>query len=414
MQGGRRSQLPSPPRATALHGWLLVSCGWLAVMASAMLSPVLPRMTAYFQHQPAVNLLISLVASLPALFVALLAWPFGVLGDRIGHKRVLFWATVVYGVFGTAPLWLRTLPQIVISRGFVGVAEAAIMTCSTTLIGDYFAAGRRARYLALQTGTAPLMAMTVIALGGALGDADWRNPFLAYGFAFALAPLTALLLWEPRHAHAPIAPRAIDREPTPQPFRWGKLLLICGVTLFAMTAFLITVIQTGFVLTERGLSSPAKIGLWQGVASLANPLGALTFGLVRSRALPKVASSFALLSLGFFVIALLPGWHSAVLGAVIANYGAGMILPTLITWAISTLPAAQRGTGTGLWMAASFLGQFLSPLIVLGLRQVTGSLSGAILVYALACALSALTAVACVVAASRAAALPGAVPPLSE
>jgi MFS family permease len=381
-------------------------------MASAMLSPVLPRMTSYFQHQPAVDLLISLVAGLPALFVALLAWPFGMLGDRVGHKRVLFWATVVYGVFGTAPVWLRTLPQIVISRGFVGVAEAAIMTCSTTLIGDYFAAERRARYLALQTGTAPLMAMTVIALGGALGDADWRNPFLAYGFAFALVPLTALLLWEPVRASAPILPHAMDhRAQTSAPFRWGKLLLICGVTLFAMTAFLITVIQTGFVLTERGLNSPAKIGLWQGVASLANPLGALTFGLVRSRVLAKVGSSFALLSAGFFVIALLPGWHSAVFGAVIANYGAGMILPTLITWAIATLPAAQRGTGTGLWMAASFLGQFLSPLVVLGLRQVTGSLSGAILVYALACALSALTAIACLIAAPRTPALPNAVPP---
>lgn len=380
-------------------------------MASAMLSPVLPRMTAYFQHQSSVDLLISLVAGLPALFVALLAWPFGMLGDRIGHKRVLFWATVVYGVFGTAPVWLKTLPQIVISRGLVGVAEAAIMTCSTTLIGAYFSDGRRARYLALQTGTAPLMAMTVIALGGALGDANWRNPFLAYGFAFALVPMTALLLWEPVRTSAPSLPRALDSAPASQPFRWGKLLLICGVTLFAMTAFLITVIQTGFVLTERGLSSPAKIGLWQGVASLANPLGALTFGLVRARVLAKVGSSFALLSTGFFVIALLPGWHTAVLGAVIANYGAGMILPTLITWAIATLPPAQRGTGTGLWMAASFLGQFLSPLVVLGLRQVTGSLSGAILVYALACALSALTAIACLIAAPRAPALPSVVPP---
>lgn len=389
-----------------------MSCGWLAVMASAMLSPVLPRMTASFQQQPGVDLLISLVAGLPALFVALLAWPFGVLGDRVGHKRVLFWATVVYGVFGTAPVWLKTLPQIVISRGFVGVAEAAIMTCSTTLIGDYFAAERRARYLALQTGTAPLMAMTVIALGGALGDANWRNPFLAYGFAFALAPLTALLLWEPRRDCAPVAARTRDGAQTSQRFRWGKLLLICGVTLFAMTAFLITVIQTGFVLTERGLSSPASIGLWQGVASLANPLGALTFGLVRARALSKVGASFALLSLGFFVIALLPTWHSAVLGAVIANYGAGMILPTLITWAISTLPAAQRGTGTGLWMAASFLGQFLSPLVVLALRHATGSLSGAILVYALACALSALSALVCRIAAPRTPALSATVPPL--
>src|ERR1700733_3290908 len=193
----------APQRAaTAVQGWLLVSCGWLAVMASAMLSPVLPRMTQYFQQQPLVDLLISRVASLPALFVALLAWPFGILGDRVGHKRVLFCATVVYGVFGTAPLWLDTLPQIVLSRGLVGVAEAAIMTCSTTLIGAYLPAERRGRYLALQTGTAPLVAMSVIALGGALGDSNWRNPFLAYGFAFALVPLTGLLLWEPARADA--------------------------------------------------------------------------------------------------------------------------------------------------------------------------------------------------------------------
>ena len=398
--------------AGALQGWVLVSCGWLAVMASAMLSPVLPRMTAHFQQQPLVDVLISLVASLPALFVALLAWPFGILGDRVGHKRVLFWATVIYGVFGTAPVWLPTLPQIVLSRGFVGVAEAAIMTCSTTLIGDYFASERRGRYLALQTGTAPLMAMTVIALGGALGDSSWRNPFLAYGFAFALVPLTGLLLWEPQRKPAPgAAARGPAEASAAQAFRWGKLLLICGVTLFAMTAFLITVIQTGFVLSERGLSSPAKIGLWQGVASLANPLGALTFGLVRSRALPKVALCFLLLSLGFFVIALLPGWQSVVVGAVIANYGAGMILPTLITWAITALPAAQRGTGTGLWMAASFLGQFLSPLVVLGLRNLTGSLSHAILVYALACALSALIGVACLMAARRPMAMTAIGPP---
>jgi hypothetical protein len=69
-----------------------------------------------------------------------------------------------------------------------------------------------------------------------------------------------------------------------------------------------------------------------------------------------------------------------------------MILPTLITWAISTLPAEQRGAGTGLWMAASFLGQYLSPLVVLALTGLTGSLSAAILSYALACGGCALVA----------------------
>ena len=47
-------------------------------------------------------------------------------------------------------------------------------------------------------------------------------------------------------------------------------------------------------------------------------------------------------------------------------------------------------------------GQFLSPLVVLGLRHLTGSLSGAILVYALARALAALIAIACPCGATRA------------
>jgi len=50
------------------------------------------------------------------------------------------------------------------------------------------------------------------------------------------------------------------------------------------------------------------------------------------------------LSTGFFVIALLPRWRSVVVAAAIA------------------------------WKAASFPGQFLSPLAVLGLRDLTASL----------------------------------------
>lgn len=48
-----------------------------------------------------------------------------------------------------------------------------------------------------------------------------------------------------------------------------------------MTAFLVTVLQTRFVLSERGVQLPRLIGLWQGLASIANPLGAAAFGCCR-------------------------------------------------------------------------------------------------------------------------------------
>jgi hypothetical protein len=35
-----------------------------------------------------------------------------------------------------------------------------------------------------------------------------------------------------------------------------------------------------------------------------------------------------------------------------------MLLPTLLTWAVTQLPFAVRGRGTGLWTATFSLGQF--------------------------------------------------------
>ena len=62
-------------------------------------------------------------------------------------------------------------------------------------------------------------------------------------------------------------------------------------------------------------------------------------------------------------------------------------------------------------MAASFLGQFLSPLAVLALRHLTGSLSGAILVYAVACGAGGLLALTSLLLARHRGTLPTPSPP---
>jgi MFS family permease len=150
---------------------------------------------------------------------------------------------------------------------------------------------------------------------------------------------------------------------------------------------LITVIQLPFLLTERGMASPAFIGKCATVATLATVLGAVLFTILKWRILVKLAASLFLLGIGFAFMGLSTTWYVATFGATVANLGAGIILPTLITWALSTLAPQKRGKGTGAWQAASFLGQFLSPLAVLGLNRLTGSLSAAIAVYAVACGL---------------------------
>jgi MFS family permease len=375
-----------------LQGWVLISASWLSVVASTVIAPVLPKIAEQFQNAPHVGVMISLVATLPALFVALLASPFGMLADKIGHRRTLLWGVGVYGFCGTAPYWLNSIQAIVVSRAGVGITEAVIMTCSTAMLGDYFQADERERWLAYQTGTATIIAIVFVAIGGALGESTWRLPFTMYAFGFLLLPLVAFFTWEPRHSPSGDEQRPLA-ESKIQTFRWTDLGFICLITVFAATAFYVVIVQLGFILTERGYSSPRLIGMGAALSSLAVPVGAILFRVLRIPVGGKLAISFTFSSIGFFVIAYSHSYTPIIIGAAINGVGSGMVLPTLITWALSKLPPEVRGRGTGAWQGSFFFGQFASPLIILGLIRVSGSLSYAVLTYAVLCALAGAVAV---------------------
>jgi len=393
------STVPREREATALQGWVLISSSWLSVIATTVIAPVLPKISEQFQNAPHVAVMVSLVATLPALFVALLSGPFGLLADRIGHRRTLLWGVGVYGFCGTAPLWLNSIQSIVVSRAGVGITEAVIMTCGTAMLGDYFTGDEREKWLAYQTGTATIIAIFMTAVGGALGESTWRLPFTMYAFGFLLLPLVAYFTWEPGHAAVAQSQAALPGEKK-APFRWGGLVFICLVTIFAATAFYVVIVQLGFILTERGYTSPQRIGTGAALAALAVPVGAFVFRLLRVPVAAKLTLSFGFSSAGFFVITASHSFNGIIIGAAINSVGSGMALPTLVTWALSKLPPEVMGVGTGAWQGSFFFGQFISPLIILGLTRISGSLSAAILIYAVACGLAAAIALAVLIRGS--------------
>lgn len=371
------------------QGILLVACSWLSVVASgALLGPVIPTIVKAFGGGHDVEFQVAAVVAMPPLFVAFFSWPMGLLADRFGPRRVLVLATLVYAVVGIAPYFLNDLSSIVWTRRAVGIAEGAVMTCSYALIGAYFTGKPRERWYALTTGTAPVMALVAIALGGGLGEANWHNVFLVYNFAFVLFLGSVLLLSEPDRRTVDDAPVA-EPESEGGPFNWSVFVGICALSIFVMTAFLITVIQTGTLMTERGVASPAVIGRWQALASLANPAGAGIFMALQWRFQTKLAASLCLIATGFAVIGLLPSWQAVIGGAAIANLGCGMVLPTVVSWGLQGAPRAIRGRVAGILMACNFFGQYLSPFVMLELKDKVGSLSAGVLCYAVACAVGA-------------------------
>ena len=371
--------------AHLLRVTLLMAGSCLPILGAVLIAPVLPKMQDHFASVPGAKALVPLALTVPALALALLAPFAGVIVDRVGRKRLLIVATVLYSVFGTAPLWLDSLGGIIASRALVGVTEAAIMTCCTTLIGDYYSGRRRVKYLALQTMCASASATAFFVVGGAAGSAGWRIPFWVYAVSLALAPLMAAALPDPAAGSAGAEVPAGSE--THRAFPWRHLAGICALTFFGAMVFYTVPVEMAYLLDDLGVESSGVIGLSTAIASAATVGGAVTFARLGRSPDPMLPAVLAVCAAGFGLMFLAGSAPLLVVGAVVNCVGTGMLLPALLTSAMSRLDFEDRGRGTGLWMAAFFGGEFVCPLVLLAGESAVGSLAGAVGVLGLATAL---------------------------
>lgn len=375
--------------ASTRHAVLLILTAIMPTMGIVALVPVLPMLLREFAAVPGSAVLVPVALTIPALCIALFSPVAGALSDRFGRKPVLLLSLLVYGVVGTLPFLLKDLPAIIAARAVLGLAEAAIMTVSTAMLGDYFEGARRERWISIQMAAVSLSAIALVAIGGALGEAlGSRGPFLLYLIALPIAVAVAAMLFEPVQRAA----RAVARVRLPL----GTLLPILLITIAVGILFYTIIVQVGPIIERSGVRSPALIGLAAAGTNLGVAIGSIVFGRLKAHAGPRLlAMGLALVAIGYAGTALSPGFAAITGFAILACIGSGVMLPNMLAWVMRRLPAAARGSGTGAWTGAFFLGQFAAPLITTLLEPATGGLAQTLLLYtglALAGAVAALLA----------------------
>lgn len=357
-------------------------------MAIVLLAPVVPQLMVEFGSVPNHEYLVPMVLTLPALCVALLCPFAGILGDRFGRRRLLLAAFVLYALVGIAPIFLTDLTAILISRIGVGIAEALIYVLSTAMIADYFEGTARDRWLAGQTAFASVSALIFFTVGGILGEFGWRAPFWIYLSALVMFALVWIYTWE------------LEDDGTPQQaqtqqigwagFPWGRMLTIVAITIYGSVFFYTVQIQSSLGLVALGMTSAAQIGLLTSIASIGVPLGTLVYSRVSGIGVHRLLLiELAVLALGFLLMGRTGTVSGFLLGCFVNQLGAGMLLPTLLVWAMSVLPFAFRSRGTGFWQSAFALGQWLSPIVVTVFAQRSGGLMGSFQMLAVLAAIGA-------------------------
>ena len=369
----------------------------LSTMAIVLLAPNLPRLLAEFAAVPHAEYWVPMILTVPALCVALFSPVAGMMGDFFGRRRLLVWSFMVYAVVGVAPVFLTDLRAIIISRVGVGLSEALIMVLSTTMIGDYFEGAARDKWLAAQTAFASVSAMVFFNVGGQLGRFGWHAPFWVYSMALVMLALVLRYTWEPAEEDSTEEATHAPHHASWAGFPWARMLGIIAITIYGSVFFYTVQIQAGRGLALLAVTDPARIGFLTSVASIGVPLGTFAYSRIgRMRAARLLVIEFVALGLGFWLMAGAHAPASFLIGCFCNQFGAGMLLPTLLVWAMNGLPFELRSRGAGLWTGAFSIGQWLSPLAVTVASAQAGGLMGAFGVLSAGAALGAVCAGAAV------------------
>jgi EmrB/QacA subfamily drug resistance transporter len=175
----------------------------------------------------------------------------GILGDRIGRKRMLTIGLSVFGLASLASAYSGTPTQLVFARALMGVGAAAIMPSTLSIISNVFDPRERGKAIGIWAGAVGLGIAIGPVVGGALLEKFWWGSVFLINVPIVIVGLVAVSLMVPE-----------SRDPHP-----GRIDLV-GVllTVAGLVAFVYGIINGG----EHGFGAPLSWGMiLLGVAILA-------------------------------------------------------------------------------------------------------------------------------------------------
>jgi len=337
---------------------LLVSS--LTIMSMITISASLPDMTKTFELQPNGAALVKLSLSFPGIFIALSAIIAGIIIDKLGRLKLLGAALILYAVGGTSGYWLDNIYLILAGRAVLGIAVGITMTIVTTLVADYYQGKARQNFAGIQIAVMSIGGILFVTLGGILADIGWRVPFLLYLFSLLILPATYLFLKEPIETRGVQKIKVQIKSP-------GIIWLIFGNVMLMWIIFFIIPVQIPFYLKSIGVETNTLIGMAIASSTLFSAVSSFSYSRIKDIFGFRVifGIGYLFMALAYLAIAFGSSYAMVLLGMLLAGLGMGLMIPNANVWVMSLAPMEIRGREIGRLTTFWFMGQFLSPLVLL-------------------------------------------------
>ena len=358
----------------------ILSMSLLTVMAAAAIAPAMGIIQQHFNSAP--DILIQLIISLPALFIILTNLCFLSISRVLRTRAIAIIGLAIYVVAGTGCFFIDNIYALLVMRALLGVSVGLIMPLSTGLLSYFYPPEEQARLMGLSAAMNQMGGVVGTLLAGILASIQWNYSFLVY--LFGLIALLMIIRWLPNERLGSSNKRGKAFEPR-QLLKFHPSVL--GMLLLTMVFF---VFPTNFaIITSRQLQlDTATITLIMVALDLLAFFVGLVFGKLMTafRTSIKFFPPIALI-VGYLFYAEASNITMLLIGSAFIGLGNGIGVPYLLT--IASIKGGKNSATTvmPLLSASLYLGQFISPVIILplsealfGVNEITGPYKVAVLI----------------------------------
>ena len=360
--------------------------GWLVIYAArTVLNPLMGDIQAEFSLSKAQ---LGLISSLFFFAYAATQIPSGIIGDKIGRKRVLVPGFIVFGLFAALTGTMHTYVYFISAWIIVGAAQGTYygpqyalsseaipphrITLGSAIINSGMAFGTSIGYY--------ISSYVVLEWG-----ASWRVPF--YIIAVPIILVGLLMAWvikdKPKNVQAKVKEQDTD-VPT-EPFKFSSLfknrnLLMAYITIFCSIYgfFMILTWLPYYLESERGLTG-GSIAFVSSLVPWAAIPGSLFFSWVSDKIGRRKPVVLFLLPIAFITTASIVYFDNmTILYISLIVYGiCGKISlnPILVALVANNAPKQALGTAFSVYNFIGMSSSILAPYVTGYLSDVTGKMA---------------------------------------
>src|SRR5690625_738078 len=344
----------------------IISISMATVMAGAAISPALGLIAKAF---PDANpTMIKLILTAPSLMIIPFSFLSSYLTSKLTKRTIIMLGLIIYLIGGVGAQFSSTIELLLALRLLLGVGVGLIMPLSMSLINDYYTGSERTKMMGYNSAFSNFGGILTMLLAGWLATFGWRVPFNVYFLGLIIIILIFLFL-----------PKGEIQQPLQHERKAKVPLAVYGYALAMggiMLAYYSIATNMALFLEQNNIGGATLAGTVVSFTTIGGVITSL-FLVQIELTLKKLIIPVMLSGMGiaFFLLSFTSNIPLIMLGVCLIGFGQGSLFPIITLKAMNCVDFHQADRVIALTSSCTFLGQFLSPIVLDSIGSIANTTS---------------------------------------